>query len=110
MKLVLLMYLEEDEGCVNELLQELEVPVSSRLSMEGMGKGTPGWYGEVAPFASRMAFTMVEDDLARRLLRTVAEGFAELGDPGHPVRAVQLPVEEATACGVDENPETGGAT
>ena len=99
MKMVLLMYLEEDQRCVDRLLRELDVPVYSRLSMEGVGEGAPGWYGQVPPYESRMTFAMMEDGLARRLMEAVADGSGGLEDLDHPVRAVQLHVEQTTACG-----------
>ena len=99
MKLVMLMYLKDDEPCVDRLLRELDVPVFSRFSMEGVGEGSPGWYGEVHPYESRMTFAMVADDLAGRLMEAVSAGAGGLEDLDHPVRAVQLAVERSSACG-----------
>ena len=47
MKLVLLMYLEEDEKCVDRLLVEQGVDTFSRLPLEGHGQGGKGWRGNV---------------------------------------------------------------
>lgn len=104
MKLVILMYLEEDEGCVQTLLRESDVPVFSRLSMEGVGPGAPSWYGDPTPYESRMAFAVVPDERAADLLTAVRTARGCL-DARHPVRAVQLGVEEATACGLPPQTE-----
>ncbi|MDX1623817.1 MAG: hypothetical protein R3199_07530 [Gemmatimonadota bacterium] len=97
MKLVLLMYLEGDEACVERLLAEQGVAVYSRLPIEGVGPGARGWYGEVAPYASRMIVTMVEGEAAARLLDAVSE-CRGVQDPSHPIRAAMVDVERATAC------------
>lgn len=98
MKLVILMYLRDDEACVDHLLTESRVPVYSRLDVEGVTPGAaPGWYGESAPYASEMIVTIVPDDVATGLLEAVAE-CRGVQDPGHPIRALQLPVERETAC------------
>jgi len=100
MKLVMLMYLEEDEPCVRRLLRELEVPLFSRMPVEGVGGGaTDGWYGEPMPYESRLAFAMVPDPKAADLIEAVEEGRGGLRSRSHPVRAFQLPVEAASACG-----------
>lgn len=108
MKLVLLLYLEEDEACVDRFLRESEVPVFSRLSVEGVGSGDTGgprtgasWYGAPMPFASRMAFAILPDGRAADLLEAVKEGRGGLDARHHPVRAFQLPIEAAAACGLE---------
>ena len=101
MKLILLLYLEDDEAVVDRLLEAHRVAAFSRLPLEGHGSGTPtGWYGEVAPFRSRMVFTLVPEEGAADLLEAVraADG---LQDPDHPVRAVQVGVEALVHSGGD---------
>ena len=104
MKLVMLMYLEEDDRCVERLLEEAEVPVYSRLPLEGVGGGSGGWYGSVPAYASRMILTVVPEAKARRVLEAVRD-CRGISDPRHPVRALQMDVETLTACGAgaDEN-------
>jgi len=100
MKMVLLMYLSDDESRVLELLDRLEVTAFSRLGMEGRGAGIPGWYGEVAPYRSGMIFVLLPDDRARELLEAVRR-MEDVADPDHPVHAVALAVEETANCGLD---------
>lgn len=97
MKLVMLMHLEEDAVCVEELVESVGVPVFSRLPVEGRGEGTPGWLGRVSPYASQITMAVVDDGTATELLEAVRteEGCR---DARHPVRAVQLPVEASAAC------------
>ena len=96
MKMILLMYLEDDEPAVDRLLEEHEVTAFSRVNLEGHGQGMPtGWYGEVAPYRSRMAFTLLPEGRAAELLGAVRE-CSDCLDPRHPIHAVQLAVE-ATA-------------
>ena len=98
MKLVILMYLRDDDACVVRLLSESRVPVYSRLEMEGVAKGGGGgWYGESVPYNSQMIVAVVPDDVATDLLEAVA-GCRGVQDPRHPIRALQLPVERETAC------------
>jgi hypothetical protein len=101
MKLVMLMYLEEDEACVNRVLADLGVPMVSHLGVEG-GRSAPtgqtgGWYGGTAPYQSRMTLAVVDESMAERLLDAV-RGCEGIQDPRHPVRAVQLAVERTAAC------------
>jgi hypothetical protein len=109
MKLVMLLYLEEDEGCVDRFLRETGVAVFSRTSIEGIGgalpggKGGQGWYGETAPYASRLAFAIVPPGQAEEILAAVDEGRGGLDNRNHPVRAFQLPIEAAAACGHQES-------
>jgi hypothetical protein len=98
MKLVLMMYLQEDEKCVNGLLRELEVQAFSRLSVEGHGPGSAaGWSGEIQPYQSRMVMTILPDEGARNLMQAVAH-CAGVQDPRHPIRATLLDVEQFSCC------------
>lgn len=97
MKLVLLMHLEEDAACVARLLRETGITIYSRLEIEGHGPGVEGWYGEPAPYRSRMVLAVVPDPAAARVLEAVAE-CRGVQDPKHPIRAVQMDVEAAAAC------------
>ena len=94
MKLVFLMYLEEDDDLVMEGFREGGVSVFSRLPLEGHGAGAVGWYGTVAPYRSRMVFTVLPDAEAEALLRAV-EKWPPGQDGDHPVRAFQVDVEKA---------------
>jgi len=109
MKLVLMLYLEEDEACVERFARESGVPVLSRLSVEGIEADAAAvagsWYGAPMPFASRMAFAILPDDRAAELLAGIAEGRGGLDARNHPVRAFQLPIESVAACGIDSRPE-----
>lgn len=99
-KMILLMYLEDDEAAVDRLLEEHHVTAFSRVDLEGHGRGRPvGWYGEVAPYRSRMVFTLVPEDRAEELMEAVSRCSGCL-DPGHPIHAVMLGVEEAVDSGV----------
>ena len=95
MKIIILLYLEEDQGCVSKLLKDHGIMAHSQLPVEGHGTGVAGWYGQAAPYASRMAFTIVPDDRANELMSAV-EGCNGVADPRHPIPAIQLGVE-ATA-------------
>lgn len=96
MKLVFLMYLEEDDALVMKGFKQLGVAVFSRLPLEGHGAGAEGWYGEVAPYRSQMVFAVLSDTEAGKLLDAVAEWPAGQ-DPKHPVRAFQVDVEKAVS-------------
>ena len=98
MKLIALLYLEEDQAVVARLLKTHGVIAYSRLPLEGHGGGTPGWYGEVAPYASSMAFTLVEETKASELLQAVRE-VTDVTDPMHPIHAMQVAVEELADSG-----------
>lgn len=98
MKLVFFMYLEDDEAHVLDLLDTHDVVVYSHLPIEGHGPGVKGWYGEVAPFASRLTFTILPDDKARELLQAVRD-CRHTHDPAHPVHAMQVDVEAAASSG-----------
>ena len=106
-KMILLMYLEEDEPAVDRLLEEHRVTAFSRVNLEGHGGGRPvGWYGEVAPYRSRMVFTLVPEERAEELLEAVGRCSGCL-DPRHPIHAVMLGVERAVASGVTLTGEKG---
>ena len=104
MKLVILMYLRDDEACVERLLADSGVPVYSRMEMEGVstlaGAAATSWYGESIPYSSEMIIAVVPDEIAGTLLRAVA-GCRDVQDPQHPIRALQLPVERETSCRCD---------
>ena len=98
MKMVLLLYLEDDAACVDRLLRSLTLPAFSRMPIEGhSAEGVSGWYGEAAPDRSYMAFAMVSDELSGRVLEAV-ESCQEVEDARHPIRAFQMNIERATAC------------
>jgi hypothetical protein len=104
MKMILLLYLEDDAEAVRELLEDHSVLAYSELPLEGRGGAGSapgsfsGWYGEVAPYRSRMAFTLVSDGQADALMEAVRRCRA-CTDRRHPVHGVQLHVEAATRAG-----------
>jgi hypothetical protein len=99
MKMMILTYLEGDEECVERLLRKLEVQMYSQISMEGHGKGsTAGWYGETAPYRSRMVFSFMSEAQAGRVLEEV-RACTGVEDPRHPIRAFELGVTRMSACG-----------
>jgi len=95
MKLIILLYLEDDDRCVASLMKDHGVLAYSRLPLEGHGSGLAGWYGATAPYASRMAFAIVPEGQAAELMSAV-QGCNGVADPRHPIHAIQLSVE-ATA-------------
>lgn len=97
MKLLLLMYLEGDEDCVERLIAESGIGVWSRLPVEGHGPGARGWYGEVAPYDSRIVVAIAPEETAHRLLAGIEE-CRGVQDPAHPIHAFQLDVERTAAC------------
>ncbi len=102
MKMILLTYLEGDEACVERLLRELDIQMYSQISMEGHGKGsTAGWYGEAAPYRSRMVFSFMSEADADRVLAGVRSCSA-VEDPRHPIRAFEMDVTRTAACGCAE--------
>lgn len=98
MKLLVLLYLEDDDRTVLSLLRAHGVVAWSRLSVEGHGPGTPGWFAEVAPYRSRMILTLVPEGQAGELMDAV-RGCAECQDPAHPVHAMQVGVEAVARSG-----------
>jgi hypothetical protein len=94
MKMILLLYLEDDAHCVQSLLEEHDVVAYSELPLEGHGEGRPaGWYGDIPPFHSRMAFTVVPEARAEELLDAV-RACRGCQDTRHPIHALQLGVEK----------------
>jgi len=92
MKIVLLLYLEEDGPAVTQLLSEQGVNAYSRLPLEGHGEGKAGgWYGDVAMHNSKMIFTIISDEDAAALLAAVEK--VQVQDIGHPIHAAQLNLE-----------------
>lgn len=94
MKMIVLLHLDGDREVVRDLLERHRVTVYSEVAMEGRGEGTPGWYGEVAPYRSRMTFTLLPTDRARELMDAV-QSCSGCRDPRHPIHALQLSVERA---------------
>ncbi|UCC81530.1 MAG: hypothetical protein JSW46_10970 [Gemmatimonadota bacterium] len=104
MKLVYLMYLADDERCVNRLLGEQEITAFSRLPVEGHGPGSAvGWTGEIQPFRSQVVMAILPDEKATALMEAVASCTA-VEDPRHPIRAVQLSVEHYSCCQLENQP------
>lgn len=93
MKLVILMYLEEDTAGVEKLLADHEVAAYSELPVEGHGIGTAGWYGKVAPYRSRMLMAFLSGAKAVELLAAVAT-CTGCKDSNHPIHAWQVDVEQ----------------
>ncbi len=109
MKLVILMYLETDEKCVENLLADQKIPVFSRLPVEGVAAGVAsGWYGTSAPYRSSMIMTVLDQDAAERLLAAV-HACRDIEDPRHPIHAMQLDVERTVVCECAARPEGGTA-
>jgi hypothetical protein len=102
MKMILLLHLEDDEALVSRLLKDHGVVAWSRLPLEGHGSGAAGWYGEAAPYRSRMAFTVVPEDRATHL-REAVKSLEGLADPEHPVHALQMQVERCVDSGFTED-------
>lgn len=108
MKLVMLLYLEGDEKCVERLLADLEVTTFSRVGVEGHGPtGSKGWYGAGAPYRSEMILVFTGDEKANAILSGV-QACSAVEDPKHPIRAFLLGVEGAAACGC-EHPASANA-
>ena len=98
MKMIVLIYLEGDERCVDRLLSGAGVPAFSRFSVEGHGLGGKGgWYPEAAPYRSRLVFTFLDEATAGRIMEAVRSCKA-VEDPRHPIRAFQLDVEGSAFC------------
>ena len=104
MKLVILMFLEDDSDCAEALLADHGVIAYSEVQVEGRGHGSAGWYGEVAPFRSRMVMAFLPSGQAEELTEAVRMCTGRK-DPGHPIRAWQVNVERAVSSG-DPVPET----
>ena len=98
MKLVVLMYLEDDGPAVEKLLQSYQVSAYSELPVTGHGLGTAGWYGTVAPYKSRMLIALLSAAKAAELAAAV-DRCTGCSDPSHPIHAWTLAVEQAVASG-----------
>jgi hypothetical protein len=98
LKMMMLLHLEDDDARVKELLTEHGVMAWSRVPLDGYGPGFTGWYGTVAPYRSRMTFTLVPGDRTEALLGAVRE-LDGLADPRHPVHAYVMPVEAQASSG-----------
>jgi hypothetical protein len=97
-KLVVLMYLEDDGPGVEKLLRAHQVSAYSELPVTGHGLGTAGWYGTVAPYKSRMLIALLSADKAAELVAAVGR-CTGCSDPNHPIHAWTLAVEQAVASG-----------
>lgn len=100
MKLILLLYLADDEDCVARLLKERGVVTHSRLNLEGFGRGMTGWYGDTPAFRSRMAFALVPEGQAEAVLAGVRNCPGTSGGAQHPIHAIQLGVEAVADSGL----------
>ena len=98
MKLVAILYLEDDERLVEEILKAVGVSTFSRMDMEGHGAGVPGWFGEVPSYRSRLLFTWVSLEQATDLLEAVA-GARGVQAESHPIHALQVNVEAMSQSG-----------
>lgn len=99
MKLVILMYLEDDSAQVEKLLAAHDVVAYSELSVEGHGLGTAGWYGKVAPYRSRMLLAFLSAAKADELTAAVS-ACDKCRDPNHPIHAWQMDVEKSVTSGL----------
>jgi hypothetical protein len=100
MKAVILMYLEDDSKGIETLLAEHEVAAYSELPVEGHGLGTAGWYGQVAPFRSRMLLAFLSAAKAEELLVAVRD-CAGCQDRAHPIHAWMVDVEKSVTSGAN---------
>ena len=100
MKLIAFLYLEDDAAVVARLLKKHHIVAYSKVELEGHGEGGRGWYGDVAPYASAMVFTLVPAETAQSLLAAVRDATG-LADPRHPIHAMQLSVEAMAESGQD---------
>ncbi len=105
MKLVILMFLEDDAGCAGGILADHGVVAYTELAVEGHGGGAAGWYGDVAPFRSRMVLAFLPSEKAGELLEAVrlCDGRK---DARHPLRAWLVDVEKSVYSG---EPSPAGA-
>jgi hypothetical protein len=94
MKLVVLMFLEDDAATVRKLLQSQKVATYSELSVRGHGQGTAGWYGDVAPFKSSLYMVFMPNEEAQNLMHAV-ENLPPTRDKQRPIRAWQMDVESS---------------
>ena len=92
MKIVLLLYLEEDGPAVTELLSDQGINAYSRLPIEGRGQGKAGgWFGDIATHNSKMIFAIIPEEKAAALLSAL-QG-TPVQDALHPIHAAQLDLE-----------------
>jgi hypothetical protein len=98
MKLVILMYLEDDKDGVDRLLAEHGVSAYSDMAVEGHGAGTVGWSGEVAPYRSQMSMVFLVREAAEALVEAV-EACTGCRDSRHPIHAWVVDVERAVMSG-----------
>lgn len=105
MKLVVMMYLADDDERVESLLERKGITAFSRMSLEGHGKGKAGWYGDVAPYESSMIIAALDDESAQRLADEIGQCVG-CEDPAHPVHAYVLDVERAVSSGSLATPST----
>ncbi len=99
MKLVILMHLEDDADGVEQMLAHHEVAAYTELPVLGHGSGAQGWYGEVAPYRSRMLLAFLEEDKAGELIDSV-ETCTACKHPQHPMHAWVVDVERSVVSGV----------
>ncbi len=99
MKLLFLLYLEDDDPRVTHILAEQEVQAFSRLPVEGHRGARTGWLGETSPFRSKMIFTLVSDEKAEAVMRAVSRAN-DLHDATHPIHGIQVAVEAVCRSGV----------
>jgi len=98
-KLVVLMYLDDDGPQVEKMLKDHQVAAYSELPVTGHGSGTAGWYGKVAPYRSRMLIAFLPATKADELVTAVGRCTGCSDPVGHPIHAWKLGVEAAVACG-----------
>ena len=103
MKLIMLLVLEDDAPAVRDLLESHAVTAFSELPVEGHGQGRHGWYGDTAPFRSRMIFTAVPAERAQEIMDSV-RACTECLHPQHPIHALQLDVEAVVRSGQASEP------
>jgi len=98
MKLAILMYLDDDQKCVDRLLKQVKIESFSRLPVEGHRPGPAGgWYGDSAPYESRLLISVLPDEDASRLVDAVSN-CTGVQDPQHPIRVAVLDVERFVCC------------
>lgn len=91
MRIVMLMYLEEDAGRVADLLRSREIVAFTRLEAEGWTASLPSpWSGATTPFRSELLLTLVPEDRAAELMQAVAD--CACANVRHPVHGVELAV------------------
>ena len=102
-KLITILYLEDDEPVVDELLRRVGVGAFSRLPMEGRGSGIPGWDGTIPSFRSKLIFAMVDAARAKEVLDAVVAAKG-VQDTTHPLHAFQVDVEAVAQSGLPPMP------